>query len=307
MIFNIKVLLINALLFPMLTWAQLYKIDRNEKVQSALKRINERRIYSFIKTFSSYKTRHHATKTGIKSAKDLRKYWQKISANRSDIQVLLIHHSDTPQPSVVVHIKGITDNRIVLGGHIDSINDHQSDVNAIAPGAGDNAAGVAVLTEVLKVLVDLNYRPVNTISLYGYAAEEVGLLGSKSIAQNLAQDRANILGVVQLDGVNYNFQGKDLVLIADYTNYFQNLFLGRLIDTYLNASWSYDRCGYPCSDHYSWWVKGVPVSFPFESELRYENPNIHSELDTIGNMNYNANHATLFAKLALAFVIEMDR
>lgn len=300
-----NILTLILILFTSKVFGNLYEIGRSKIVNGALKRVQEKRIYSFLKAFSSYETRYHTSLTGIKSAHDLKEYWENMARGRSDISVKLIRHKSTPQPSVMVHIAGENDSRIILGGHIDSIND--SSPQAKAPGAGDNAAGIAVLTETLKVLIGLNYKPKNSITFYGYAAEEVGLLGSEAISWELSKSSLRILGVIQLDGVNYNKRGKDLVLISDYTNYFQNRFIAQLIDSYLGVSWAYDRCGYPCSDHYSWWEKGYPVSFPFESELRYENPKIHSEQDTVENMDNNANHAVLFAKLALAYIIEMDR
>lgn len=302
-----KFLIPFSILFASKVFGNLYEIGRSEIVNAALNRVQEKRLYSFLKAFSSYETRYHTSLTGIKSAHDLKEYWKQITRARSDISVKLIRHKSTPQPSIMVHIAGENDSRIILGGHIDSINDSNPSPLAKAPGAGDNAAGIAVLTETLKVLIGLNYKPKNSITLYGYAAEEVGLLGSEAISRELSNTSLKVLGVIQLDGVNYNKWGKDIVLISDYTNYFQNRFIGQLIDRYLGVAWGYDRCGYPCSDHYSWWEKGHPVSFPFESELRYENPKIHSEQDTVENMGNNANHAVLFAKLALAYIIEMDR
>src|SRR5690606_16105710 len=97
------------------------------------------------------------------------------------------------QSSVVLTIQGQTlpDEIAVLGAHLDSICSRSGTTNGQAncdtgvttaqrraPGADDDASGIAVLTEVLRVVLDNGYRPQRTVKFMGYAAEEVGLVGS---------------------------------------------------------------------------------------------------------------------------------
>ena len=106
-----------------------------------------------------------------------------------------------------------------------------------------------------------------------------------------------------------NFPGSsyDLVLINDFTNAEQNAFVGGLIDVYLpHLTWTYERCGYACSDHASWTRSGFPASFPFEAANRERNPHIHTARDTLEQLSRGGVHADHFAKLALAYLIEMD-
>ncbi|MCO4755798.1 MAG: M28 family peptidase [Bacteriovoracaceae bacterium] len=289
------------------TYAFDYNINRKYDVTRAFLEVNERRIYGFIKDFSSYRTRFHESADGIRAAKDLYDSWCALTDHRSDIECELIPHKSTPQSSVAIHIKGSTDKHIILGGHLDSINTNSTDPNAPAPGAGDNASGIGVLNELINILMIKNYRPKHNISLYAYAAEEVGLLGSEDIASKAASNDKKILGVLQIDGANYKAGPKSIVLINDYTNYEQNKFLGMLIDNYLRVSWGYDKCGYACSDHYSWHRQGYKTSFPFESNLDVENPFIHTENDTLAVTSFSATHAALFTKLALSYLYEMDK
>jgi len=65
---------------------------------------------------------------------------------------------------------------VVIGGHLDSISLRGSD--SVAPGADDDASGIATLTEVARVLLASDFRPARTEKLMAYAAEEVGLRGS---------------------------------------------------------------------------------------------------------------------------------
>src|SRR5690606_31673746 len=155
----------------------------------------------------------------------------------------------------------------IVGGHADSIAGMFGG-GGRSPGADDNASGIATITEVIRILMNNNFKPKRTIQFMGYAAEEVGLLGSKEIATNYKRELKKVVGVMQLDmTLHKGTIDKDIVMMADFTNQAQNEFLGRLIDEYVKVSWGYSRCGYGCSDHASWTANGFPASMPFESTM----------------------------------------
>ena len=158
------------------------------------------------------------------------------------------------------------------------------------------------------MLATSNYKPEKTIQFMSYAAEEVGLRGSKEIAKLYKSKSKNVIGVLQLDMTNFNGSDLDILLVNDYTNESQNKFLGTLIDKYLTGiSWGYTSCGYACSDHASWTGEGFPASAPFEAQKRDMNGDIHSSRDTISQSGGTADHAYKFSKLALAYALELDR
>ena len=97
----------------------------------------------------------------------------------------LYEHKDWPQPSVILTIKGeeSPEEIVVLGGHGDSISGMFRQKTNKAPGADDNASGIAALTEIIRTMVEGQYRPKKTIKFMAYAAEEVGLRGSMEIAR----------------------------------------------------------------------------------------------------------------------------
>ena len=68
----------------------------------------------------------------------------------------------------------------MLGAHQDSVNGARA--TGRAPGADDDASGVASLSEVIRVALANDYRPLRTVKFMAYAAEEVGLRGSADIA-----------------------------------------------------------------------------------------------------------------------------
>ena len=65
---------------------------------------------------------------------------------------------------------------VMLGGHLDSWH--------AATGATDNAAGVAVMMEAVRILKAIGIKPKRTIRLALWSGEEQGIYGSKGYVQN---------------------------------------------------------------------------------------------------------------------------
>lgn len=285
-----------------------YSIDQQPLVRRTIAGVKESRIRSVIEKMSSFHNRYYDHQNGVDSQKWLKKKWETIVAGRSDATVEMWEHSRWKQPSVMLTIQGESDEIIVVGGHADSIAGFWNRSRARAPGADDNASGIATITEIIQVIVDSGYQPKKTLKFFGYAAEEVGLRGSQEIASQYKEEGKPVIGVMQLDMTNFPGDSVDLVIISDYTNQEQNQFIGNLINEYQeNVTWSYDKCGYACSDHASWHNQGFAASTPFEAKKREMNPNIHTDRDTISRSRGTANHATTFAKIGLSFIIELDR
>ncbi|MEI9943180.1 MAG: M20/M25/M40 family metallo-hydrolase [Chitinophagaceae bacterium] len=95
---------------------------------------------------------------------------------------------DTKGYNVIAEIKGtdpqLKDEVVMLGAHLDS---WQS-----ATGATDNAAGSAVMMEVMRILKTLGIQPRRTIRIALWTGEEQGLLGSKGYVKNHFGDPATM-------------------------------------------------------------------------------------------------------------------
>ncbi len=70
------------------------------------------------------------------------------------------------------------DGLVVMGGHLDS--------HEISPGAFDNAAGAVMVMEAARLLARQRRHLKRTVRFIGFAAEEVGLLGSHHHARTHA-------------------------------------------------------------------------------------------------------------------------
>jgi bacterial leucyl aminopeptidase len=81
-----------------------------------------------------------------------------------------------------------------------------------------------------------------------------------------------------------------------------------LLDAYQpELLWTTTSCGYPCSDHASWFLNGYDTAFPFEAGFFDHNPWIHTENDTLGTLGNSVAHAAKFARLAAAFMVEVAK
>ena len=285
-----------------------YSIRNRDIVAPAMNEVTASNIASTIKKLSSYKNRYYQSPTGVESSKWIKKTWEDLANGRNDITVSEFKHS-WKQPSVIMSIQGseLPNEIVIVGGHADSIAGFFGRANARAPGADDNASGIASITEAARVVIESGFRPKRTIQFMAYAAEEVGLRGSKEIASRYKSQGKEVLGVIQLDMTNFKgTKDLDIVMMNDYTNRAQNEFLGQLIDEYIKVPWGYSKCGYACSDHASWHSNGFPASMPFESTKRDMNGRIHTGADTLANSVSDASHAVHFSKLAVAFVVELS-
>ena len=92
------------------------------------------------------------------------------------------HDDDLMAYNTIAEIPGsdLKDEVVMLGGHIDSWHS--------GTGATDNAAGVAVAMEAVRILKTLDLKPRRTIRIGLWSGEEQGLLGSRAyVAQHFGK------------------------------------------------------------------------------------------------------------------------
>jgi len=290
-----------------------YSISEDQLVNQGINLVNNTNIENHIKELENYGTRYHTTQKARQSVLDLKQKWEGMIGNRTDVSVRIVNHNSTSMPSVIMTIEGKNnpDEYVIIGGHIDSVSP-EKETNA--PGADDNASGIATITEVARVLFEMNFKPQKTIEFMAYAAEEVGLRGSKEIAQDYKNRNINVLSYLQFDMTNYKGSAKDVYISDDsYNSSTLNAFLAQLMDHYNSSgansfTYDYTRCNYGCSDHYSWAQQGYDAAFPFEASFNDSNPYIHTVNDTYSrSITANATHAAKFAKLGIEYLIEIAK
>ena len=178
--------------------AGIYTIDNQVTVDAWLPQVQEGNIYDSIAALSGltpphFPNRYYASPHGRAAAEWIRDTWSALAARHARAHVAL-HESCTScstQPSVILSIQGsdLADEVVVVGAHLDSIKGNGSDGdNQVAPGADDDASGVATMTEIIRVALASGWKPRRTVEFHAYAAEEVGLRGSNAIANQYQND-----------------------------------------------------------------------------------------------------------------------
>ena len=135
--------------------------------------------------------------------------------------------------------------------------------------------------------------------------EELGLLGSRVIAEQYQAGNARVRAVLQIDMDAFPGEAKTITFITDHTNAALTQWTEQLYGLYVGGQVKEERCGYGCSDHASWDRYGYPAVMPFESSMSDMNGRIHSAGD-IWDDQLDADYAARFVKLAVAFAAELS-
>ena len=176
---------------------------------------------------------------------------------------------------------------VYMGGHYDSVS--------LAPGANDDASGVAGMLEAARVLTAKGHRTKATLKFIAFGAEETGLDGSyEYVVANEAEVTAKGLGMVNLDMIGVGdtlsigtLDGENTTF-RDYTG---------AKATAMGMPWQFFAAG-ANSDHTYFAQVGVPASFLSQGP----DPYYHTSQDSLDKIQ----PATLEANGELATATMYD-
>ena len=187
--------------------------------------------------------------------------------------------------NVVAEIPGtdpsLKDELVMLGGHLDSWHG--------ATGATDNAAGCAVMMEVVRILKATGFQPRRTIRIALWSGEEQGLHGSRNYVKNHFADRATMETKAAFEKVSayYNLdngtgkirgvylQGNKSVapIFAKWLEPFKDL--GAATITINNTGGT---------DHLAFDAVGIPGFQFIQDEIEYNTRTHHTNMDTYDHL-----------------------
>ena len=107
---------------------------------------------------------------------------------------------DSQLGNVMATLKGTdpTDNRVlVISGHLDSRVSDVMNIKSDAPGANDDASGVAAVMELAKVMSKRAFSA--TIIFVAVVGEEQGLIGARHLAETAKAENWNIIAMLNND------------------------------------------------------------------------------------------------------------
>lgn len=173
------------------------------------------------------------------------------------------------------------DNIIVVGAHYDCTSETPK---TFAPGADDNASGVAATIEVARVLKNKNYQPVSTIQFVAFAFEEGPAQGSKYFIKHSEAQNKNIEYMINNDMIaNSPSNDNWTVSIQNYENSGWLTFLARMITKKYTTLKSIESATLiNGSDSWLFYEKGYPAIYFTENKF---SPFWHKTSDSISNCN----------------------
>jgi len=147
-----------------------------------------------------------------------------------------------------------------------------------APGADDNATGVAAMLEAARILGPLSFE--FDVYFVAFQAEELGLLGSAAFADSVARAGQEVWAVLNADMLGYNAVSNQLDILTDQSSeWFADWVVesGELLVASLPITKYVEFFGR--SDHASFWAHGIDAVLALEDrDLPY--PGYHSFRDT---------------------------
>jgi len=213
--------------------------------------------------------------------------------------------------NLIVEFKGSVhpEKVLIVGAHLDSTAGDPWDSEDRAPGADDDLSGTAALMELAKAL--LHAVPGCTVRICHFTGEEQGLYGSKVYSDKVADEKIEVIAMIEMDMIGYcKLPGNRVdvhdnadqngshslveVMIRNVARYGLSL---NVFDTHNHAvEGRSDHAGF--LDH---GFKAVLVSEEFTDEGF--NPNYHSTGDRVSECNLP--FATDVTRMVLAAVIEL--
>lgn len=199
-----------------------------------------------------------------------------------------------PQRNVIAVMNG-TDPaapQYLFGAHYDSFTlallDYEEGDPTSAPGADDDASGVAATIELATVLHDKKFN--STIKFVAFGAEESGLNGSVAFVQEELTNGVLYADTVIMDMIGYRTSEQNRAFVFRDTNAnTMSLSLQRAVYAYgLNLSLTYvSGTSVGFSDHYPFWLAGYPSMLVIEELVDGwpVNPYYHTENDTASRLS----------------------
>ena len=170
---------------------------------------------------------------------------------------------------------------VVCGSHFDSFSWEAYSGGGNAPGADDNATGVASVLESARIMTQYEFE--YSIIYCAYGCEEMGLYGSEAYASRCQQQSMEILGYFNNDMNGYLYGDvihidciypNSVAPIGDYYMNIGNVYFPELPIRHVNFNDG-------DSDHTSFNNHGYMGIYPFEDYQHYS-PYIHTPNDLIG-------------------------
>ncbi len=262
---------------------QEFRAAKDSLIEFMVNLVSKDNLRALVQGLQSFQTRYSSTPNCEASGDFIFNFFQTIG----------LHPSFEPfdfegaysSRNIIVEKRGETDpdEILIICAHYDSTSNIPT---TLAPGADDDASGVAAVMEAARIL-----RPYAfdfTVRFIAFSAEEWGLYGSRYYATQARNRGDKIIGVINLDMIAYAdampedlelFVNNDSEWLAERFRLSAGSYSGLRVNTIVDASAVY-------SDHAPFWDRGYSALLGIE-DGPLTNPYYHQTTDTVDTLNFD--------------------
>jgi hypothetical protein len=255
----------------------------NDVIPKIIGEVSRANLRAYVQSLQDFETRYTTTANCELAGQFILNYFQSLGLEAGFEPFTF--GAGTSTRNVVAEMPGRTDSDeiVIICAHYDSIS---SEPEVSAPGADDNASGVAAVMEAARILAG---HPLDfTVRFIAFSAEEWGLYGSRAHSAGARASSEKIIGVLNLDMIAYTDnvpEDLDIVVndvsrwLAERTDRIADLYTGLEVRKIVDSSFIY-------SDHSPFWDQGYSAFCGIE-DADVNNPYYHSPGDTIDTLNFD--------------------
>ncbi len=204
-------------------------IQRDPEIEQMVKEVSPDSLRSYITSMVSFGTRNTLSaqtgNKGIGAARNwvLNKFNQFVPGSNGkltayiDTVIIAADGKRVNKPTllgnVVAVLKGTdaNDNRVfMISGHLDSRASDVMNATIDAPGANDDASGVAAVIECARIMSKRNFPA--TIIFVAMSGEEQGLLGANFMAEKAKREKLNLEALLNNDIMGSNHSNETNII-----------------------------------------------------------------------------------------------
>ncbi|MFQ6119331.1 MAG: M28 family metallopeptidase [Methanosarcinales archaeon] len=167
-------------------------------ITKMIAKVSNSTVTSYLQDLQDFRTRHSYTNNSTLAAEYIA---SKFNQTGLEVEYDFFIYNNYSMRNVIGTIPGSSKNSsiFIISAHYDSWSPQWE---SIAPGADDDASGVAALIEAARILIEYDFN--STLKFIAFSGEEQGLWGSKHYAEEAFYNNDSIVGVINFDMIGYN-------------------------------------------------------------------------------------------------------
>lgn len=251
-------------------------------LDTVIAHISQDSILAYAARLVSFRSRFSFTDSNLAARDWLIAKFQSFGYANTVEDTFIVYGSPSGNSHNVICTKtgaGHPETVVLIGAHYDDMPPWSYSQNA--PGADDNASGVAAVLEIARVLAPIPTQ--ESIVFVAFGAEEQGLYGSDHYSAMATSTGMNLHLMFNMDMIGYNPDAyPDVCVTADPASLGYALFQAQIADAKTSLVPIIDSLAGYNSDHYFFMLRGFHFTYSHEAQ---DNPRWHQPSDSIVYLN----------------------